>query len=202
MNEPHSAPPSGWTIDTYAQFAKQVEQERDLRYEQRFRAQQEALSYALNAAKEAVAKAETATEKRFDAVNEFRSALSDAAARMMPRAESESAHKAIVSQFDTTMRALSDRIDTATVNMQRLSESNSNRIIAIESVTKGSANSFSSMIAVAAVLLAVLSAVLGVYAASRSSGSPPAVVVSARPSPATEDNTARLDLLEKRLKAP
>lgn len=55
--------------------------------DQRFEAQEKAVGAALAAAKEAVAKAETAAEKRFDAVNEFRSTLKDQQATLMPRTE-------------------------------------------------------------------------------------------------------------------
>jgi len=62
--------------------------EMDLRYQQRFDAQGQALTAALtsaekavqtalSAAEKAVVKAETATEKRFESVNEFRQALTD-----------------------------------------------------------------------------------------------------------------------------
>lgn len=72
----------------------------DLRYQQRFEtqetnlitaitAQEKAVAAALQAAKEAVTKAEIAAEKRFDAVNEFRGQLADQARGFMPRAESE-----------------------------------------------------------------------------------------------------------------
>lgn len=74
--------------------------EMDLRYQQRFDAQSLALSAALLSAEKAVQtalatadraviKAETATEKRFDAVNEFRAAYQDVISQQMPRAEAE-----------------------------------------------------------------------------------------------------------------
>jgi hypothetical protein len=47
------------------------------------------LELALDAAKEAVTKAETANEKRFDSVNEFRASLSDLTSTLMPRSEAE-----------------------------------------------------------------------------------------------------------------
>jgi hypothetical protein len=56
--------------------------ERDRRYEDRFTAMDTA-----------VTKAEVATEKRFDSMNEFRGTLSDQAATLMPRAEALSRFK-------------------------------------------------------------------------------------------------------------
>lgn len=72
----------------------------DLRYQQRFDAQGQALAAALLAAEKAVqtaliaaekavAKAETATEKRFESVNEFRQTLADQTAGFPSRVELE-----------------------------------------------------------------------------------------------------------------
>jgi hypothetical protein len=44
---------------------------------------------ALSAAKEAVTKAELASDKRFEGVNEFRGALNDQQRTLIPRAEAE-----------------------------------------------------------------------------------------------------------------
>lgn len=49
--------------------------------------QTEKVALALSSAEKAVTKAETATEKRFDSVNEFRQQLNDQAASFMPRTE-------------------------------------------------------------------------------------------------------------------
>ena len=61
---------------------------------QRFGFQERAVEQALESAKEAVTKAECATEKRFDSVNEFRASLADQTATFMPRVESEARHAA------------------------------------------------------------------------------------------------------------
>jgi uncharacterized membrane protein YfbV (UPF0208 family) len=72
--------------------------EMDLRYQQRFDAQGQALTAALLAAEKAVqtaliaaekavTKAETANEKRFESVNEFRKTLSDQTASFPSRVE-------------------------------------------------------------------------------------------------------------------
>lgn len=54
-----------------------------------FLSQREATQSALAAADRAVNKAEDASTKRFDSVNEFRSTLSDQQRTLMPRAEAE-----------------------------------------------------------------------------------------------------------------
>ena len=49
----------------------------------------------MNAAEKAVLKAEAASERRFESVNEFRATLADQAARLMPRAEVEISIKSL-----------------------------------------------------------------------------------------------------------
>jgi hypothetical protein len=75
--------------------------ERDRRYDERFKATDERTNLALISSEKAVGKAELATEKRFDAVNEFRGQLKDQAATLMPRAE-----------VDTRFNALAEKIES------------------------------------------------------------------------------------------
>lgn len=86
---------SGWTVDTLRDHVNQMMSAHDRRYEQRFNAQEQAVKDALLAAKEAVIKAETATEKRFEGVNEFRGQLADQARDLMPRKESEESTRVV-----------------------------------------------------------------------------------------------------------
>ncbi len=69
---------SDWTVDTLRDHVEALLDAADKRYEQRF-----------DAAENAVAKADAASEKRFDGVNEFRAALADQTASLIPRAEAE-----------------------------------------------------------------------------------------------------------------
>ena len=69
--------------------------ERSSANSQRFEAQEKAVAAALAAAKEAVAKAEGAAEKRFDSVNEFRSTLKDQQSTLIPRIEVDVRMKAL-----------------------------------------------------------------------------------------------------------
>lgn len=87
--------PSGWTIDTALEHMRSLLVEKDLRDEQRFRAQQAAVQAELAGLARAVDKAEVATEKRFEGVNEFRSQLADQARDFMPRREAEQAIEAV-----------------------------------------------------------------------------------------------------------
>jgi hypothetical protein len=108
---------SGWTTDTLHAHLMHLLTERQLRYEQRFEAQEQrhaeraesietrfegrfeaqekAFTAAIEAAERAVGKAEMASEKRFDSVNEFRATLTDQAATLMPRSEAETRFSAL-----------------------------------------------------------------------------------------------------------
>jgi len=84
---------------------QKIMDERDRRYEDRFKAMDEKTSLALTASEKAVTKAELATEKRFDSVNEFRDTLRDQAATLMPRNESEAKFAAINEKFEDMKKA-------------------------------------------------------------------------------------------------
>lgn len=84
----------------------------------RFEAQERAVNAALLAAQKAVEKAETAAEKRFESVNEFRATLSDQARLLMPRAEAEANQKAIELRLDEITRKL-DRRDSQGVGLHQ-----------------------------------------------------------------------------------
>ena len=83
---------SGWTVDTLKEYVTQ-----------RFTDNQKAVDAALVAQEKAIIKAETATEKRFESVNEFRQTLTDQTNTFMPRAESE-----------TRMQALAEKVNELT----------------------------------------------------------------------------------------
>jgi flagellar biogenesis protein FliO len=98
---------SGWTVETLRSMLIKMNEERDLRYQQRFQGQLDAVMAALAAAKEAVNKAETANEKRFESVNEFRSTLSDQAAQFLTRSE----HSLVVGNLQKELDTVSERTD-------------------------------------------------------------------------------------------
>ena len=71
-----------------------------LRVNERFELQDRAVQSALASAERAVSKAETATDKRFESMNEFRSALSDQTKDFMSRREYDVAHQNLVDKID------------------------------------------------------------------------------------------------------
>lgn len=87
--------PPGPSLQTYVEtrfnlLTKLMDErfkETDLRYQQRFEAGQKGLDAALAAADRAVTKAELATEKRFESVNEFRGTLDNQQRTLIPRSE-------------------------------------------------------------------------------------------------------------------
>ena len=121
---------SGWTTDTLKEYfdARLLETEKrlqsadqaaDVRNEQRFTAQQQAIKDALTSQKEAVAAAlvaaekavlvaETNAEKWRAASNEWRGAMNDRERNLMPRTETEKG-----------MQALADKLDSLATRMDR-----------------------------------------------------------------------------------
>jgi len=125
--------------------------EMDLRYQQRFDAQGQALTAALLAAEKAVqtaliaaekavAKAETANEKRFESVNEFRKTLSDQTASFPSRVE---------------LQALADRVaDQAT------------RLDKAEGRGRGISASVAMMMGLGGLVVTIAGVVVAIYVAS------------------------------------
>jgi hypothetical protein len=85
-----------WTIEALFEYFNRAIEMQDQKYEQHFSHQREAVNAALQSAEKAILKAEQASEKRFDAVNEFRSVLADQQRLLMTRSEYEVNHRNIV----------------------------------------------------------------------------------------------------------
>lgn len=79
----------------------------------RFDAQEKAVTAALTAADRAVGKAELASEKRFDSVNEFRAALSDSSRLLMPRTEAEQGMKSMEEKITALVKRVDAREERA-----------------------------------------------------------------------------------------
>lgn len=90
------------SVDPSARELAAIMAERERANNQRFEAQEKAVASALSAAKEAVSKAETAAEKRFDSVNEFRSTLKDQQLTLISRNEADIRFKSIEEKLSTT----------------------------------------------------------------------------------------------------
>lgn len=111
--------PHGWTLDTLEEFlSTKIEALSDF-VAAEDRSSKEALNAALAAVKEqsnaamsaaakAIDKAELATERRFESVNEFRSTLSDQAKTFINREEYEAKHK----NLEDKINILQSRMDS------------------------------------------------------------------------------------------
>ncbi len=75
------------------------------------KAQNDAVVLAMEAASKAVIKAEAASEKRFDAVNEFRATLADQQRTLMPRSEAEVRLNSMAEKMDSLAKSLTIRLD-------------------------------------------------------------------------------------------
>lgn len=82
-------------IDQVEKHFNALLHEREMRYQQQF-----------SSAQLAVLKAETATEKRFEGVNEFRKTLADATLTFIPRAEAEQQTLALSDKIDVIGKRL------------------------------------------------------------------------------------------------
>jgi len=87
---------SEWTVFTLKEH-----------FDEKFEDAKLAVNSALAAAEKAVVKAEAASEKRFEGVNEFRSALADQQRTLIPRAEVE----VIIKTIDIRLENLTARLD-------------------------------------------------------------------------------------------
>jgi len=134
-----------WSLDTL----KALIDANDLRYQQRFDAQQEAVNAALvsqekavaaalSAADRAVSKAELASEKRFESVNEFRGTLNDYTSNLVTRVEWSAGHQALVEKV----------------------EGLTNRLNMMEGRSRGIGSSMATVIAVVTIAVAIATAVI------------------------------------------
>lgn len=108
---------SGWTVDTLKQHYDKLREADQIAIQAALVTQEKAVAAALAATKEAMLKAETASEKRFESVNEFRKTLSDQTNTFLPRSEYNANHKALEDKIDTKCTALEDKIQGLTDRM-------------------------------------------------------------------------------------
>ena len=76
--DPTTRGTTGWTIEAVKELLESIIERNDRRYQERF-----------DATEAAIKKADAATEKRFEGVNEFRSTLSDQQRTFIPRPEAD-----------------------------------------------------------------------------------------------------------------
>jgi hypothetical protein len=121
---PRTTPVTVTAIEEQITALRATIDEHDQRYEQRFQAQQAALAAALTSQKEsvrdalaaadrAVTKSETATEKRFEGVNEFRGQLKDQSSTFITRTEHASDLKGLTERLGRLEQLQADSAGSA-----------------------------------------------------------------------------------------
>lgn len=93
--------PHGWTVDTLEINLSGKIEALDRFCVTSFAQSKERVDMALAASDKAISKAEQATEKRFEGVNEFRATLADQAALLLPRSEFQVQQNAIAEKLST-----------------------------------------------------------------------------------------------------
>ncbi len=144
--------PNGWTLDKLEKYlSDQIDalrgsvRQQDEQNKERFVAAKEQVNLALASADKAITKADLATEKRFEGVNEFRKTLADQAATLMPRQEYTVRHDALAAQvIDLGARML--KMETSGLTKAEVGTRNISTIIAVVSVTYGIIASFGVVI--------------------------------------------------------
>ena len=124
-----------------------------------FKAAEQAVAVALANAEKATAKAEAASNARFESVNEFRKALTDQTATFIPRAEYDTAHAALTERVTSN----ADRVAALELRLtSRLDRGEGSDAGAAGQRTDQRLN-MSQVIAGIATLVAVLSFILYVF---------------------------------------
>jgi Mg2+ and Co2+ transporter CorA len=163
-DDPKSEGDSGWTLETLRVYLNTRLEEMDRRVVEKFAAVVEAFKEDSRSAKEAILKAEKATETRFDGVNEFRSTLTDQAATFSTKPQ--------LDEFKSLQQSVKDatnsRIDTISTRLDRIEAANMGRHDQIEvsqQATDTNRGKFefnmTSALSILAILAVVLEAIFG-----------------------------------------
>lgn len=99
---------SDWTIDTLKEHIESQLIQRDLRFDERFAGQKEAIQAALTNVKAESEKIATETDNKFASVNEFRGLVKDTQATYITRSE-------VLAKFDLLSEQISAIKDTMTL---------------------------------------------------------------------------------------
>lgn len=119
-----------WTLDTLERYlSSRIDDlgrrgdDREKMHVERFASAKERVDLAIAASDKAIIKAEVASDKRFESVNEFRKALSDNVSTFLPRTEYAVQHQALV-----------EKVDIATATLSKMSSAAEGRIRGVSTV--------------------------------------------------------------------
>jgi hypothetical protein len=160
---------SDWTVETLRQHTLTLVSEMDRRHTEALaaqlalveatlgthitmiNAQADKVALALAASDKAVLKAENATEKRFEGVNEFRAQLTDQANTFMPRLEAEQR----TAQNTEKIGAVNDRL----IELTRRIDQDAGR-------GAGHADSTKNLVTIIGIVLAAITVLISIYLAT------------------------------------
>lgn len=158
--------PHGWTLDTLETHLSsridglqarivELNDEREDRNKERFINMKSAVDAALTSSEHAIAKAELATEKRFEGVNEFRAALQDQATSLMPRTEYTVQLTALTEKVDQNVKDVSSiRLAVSALNEHGIGKREG--IGVVGSIVLGGVTLLSSTAAIGAFIVLLL----------------------------------------------
>ncbi len=133
-----------WTLATLKEYLEMRLEEADRRAEQRYTLARGTIEAAQASAKEAVEKAESANERRFESVNEFRRTLSDQTASFITRDTYDVQHRALEITVDL-LRERVDRAEGRTLGERRTSSQAWAYILAVAGLALSAAIIFTSL---------------------------------------------------------
>jgi hypothetical protein len=129
--------------------------------------------FANDASQKAIEKAETSTDKRFAAVNEFREQIADQAARFVPREVADAENKDALRRIEANAESIAtlrnttltrERFETTTADWTTWREITDRRLSEQAGAARGITSSVGFIVAIAGVLLTVVIIVIGVLA--------------------------------------
>jgi len=136
-------PDGGWTLEALARyFSEATDRLRDDidRHDkfnrERFQAAEKAVTSALSAADKALQKAEMASEKRFEGLNELRAMAADQTRMYMPRAEFDARHEVLTNKVEDTALRMTT-LETANLTKRETATTSVGMIVAFVSVVYG-----------------------------------------------------------------
>jgi hypothetical protein len=148
-------PPTGWTVDTLAWHTQQMLEAHEKLLNQRIDAARDAATAAQQASTTAIVKAEEANTKRFESVNEFRGALSDASKHNIGRSEVEQRIADQRVAFQVEIKAAMDKIADlgARANRSEIAESEK------KGTKEGMLNVWKALVAILGLMVAALAVI-------------------------------------------
>jgi hypothetical protein len=145
----------GWTFGTLEAYLSQRLIDQGIMLGRRMDDADKAIQAALASAEKAVSKAEQATERRFEAVNEFRGQLADQTGTFLPRTEYGAAHAGLVDRINV----ITERIAAIELRITSRLDSDAGAETGAEAARRRASQLTTAVIGALAVLIALVSTV-------------------------------------------